>query len=224
MLQHHLQAAWCSSDHVLSRLLRYMPNAQCEEFSSIIGARKLGRCTWRGSSATALSFHFPASLHSSPHLWSWALGGHGDSEVGRELGAELLFALQQREPIRMPPGPPPLEAFWARPTHRRPRGGPRIHQRDYILYISSGLGMPEDLENVARERGNRIQPWSQSYWASMERDETCNLERAPFKPETAEWEQNSEWEIDPCEPKYCTIIYVQDIFSSSIISNIMVNE
>ena len=52
------------------------------------------------------------------------------------------------------------------------------------------------------------EPWSKSYWTSVEGAETCSLEKAPFKPETAgavcsqgvgqntRWQvQKSHWEL-----------------------------
>jgi len=54
----------------------------------------------------------------------------------------------------MLPGRLPLEIFRARPTGRRPRGGPRTNRRDYISLLAwERLRIPqEELESVAGER------------------------------------------------------------------------
>ena len=54
----------------------------------------------------------------------------------------------------MPPGRLPKEVLLARPTGKRPRGGPRTKWRDYISSVAwESLGIPQsELADMAGER------------------------------------------------------------------------
>lgn len=74
------------------------------------------------------------------------------SDIWRELGVELLLLFVKKSQlwcfghlIKMPPGRPYLEVFWAYPTGLKPQGRPRTRRRDYISHLAwERLRIPQE--------------------------------------------------------------------------------
>lgn len=115
------------------------------------------------------------SLRSNPHLWSRVssaglLGSElGDtassSDTPRENRVEPLLLHDESSHLRWfgflmrkPPGDLPMEVLQARPTGRRPWGGPRTRRRGYISRLAwEYVGVPQE-ELLERTKGQKLLP------------------------------------------------------------------
>ena len=106
-----------------------------------------------------------------------------------------------------------IKAFWSKmccPVSERLVSVTGHGSSNRIMTQNTQLKRPRmaKRKTLAHSEVAFYEPWSKSYWTSVEGAETCSLEKAPFKPETAgavcsqgvgqntRWQvQKSHWEL-----------------------------